>query len=231
VKTELHAAAPGPSAADQARLAELEAELVTLRRMAERGRARQIAPLVAELERERALLVAPRWTPGDVDLEALRPRIAAYVLEMRAAFERAPEERRDAFRALLGNRKMRVFPDAERRFRVEGLFELSLESADARAVGHRASATAGSGGALWHVPADAADAAGCVRAAPAVIPTPCLGSEFPRAGSRSNPPIGRTYFAPLRQPAVEGIEYVGAIFNYNWKSKNLLIKILCCCKI
>jgi hypothetical protein len=36
-------------------------------------------------------------------------------------------------RALLGDRRMRVLSDEERRFRVEGLFELELEeAADAR---------------------------------------------------------------------------------------------------
>jgi len=70
---------------------------------------------------------------------------------MRAAFEGSADARLDAFRALLGDRRMRVFPDPERRFRVEGLFELSLEMADARAAqGHRASAVCGSGGTLWH---------------------------------------------------------------------------------
>jgi hypothetical protein len=53
----------------------------------------------------------------------------------------APEARRAAFRAFLGDRKMRVLPDPEQQFRVEGLFELVLETADARArEGRRASA-------------------------------------------------------------------------------------------
>jgi hypothetical protein len=68
---------------------------------------------------------------------------------MRSAFEGAPEERRAAFRTLLGDRKMKVFPDPERRFRVEGLFELALETTDARdPEGRRASAIIGSGGAI-----------------------------------------------------------------------------------
>ena len=72
------------------------------------------------------------------------------MLEMRSAFEGGPEERRTAFRALLGDRRMRVFRDGERLFRVEGLFELALEATDARASyrGLRASALCGSGGRI-----------------------------------------------------------------------------------
>ena len=67
---------------------------------------------------------------------------------MRAAFEGAPDVRRAAFRALLGNRRMRVRPAAERRFRIEELFELDLEIADARsreASGRLPSVVAGGG--------------------------------------------------------------------------------------
>jgi hypothetical protein len=44
--------------------------------------------------------------------------------------------RRSAFRALLGpDGRMRVYPDAERRFRVEGLFEMALETTAAARAG------------------------------------------------------------------------------------------------
>lgn len=68
------------------------------------------------------------------DLDALRPLVAARAAEMREAFAGAPDSRRDAFRALLGDRRMRVLPDAEHRFRIEGLFELDLETTDARGL-------------------------------------------------------------------------------------------------
>ena len=42
----------------------------------------------------------------------------------------SPDDCRTAFRTLLGYRKMRVFPDEERRFRVDGMLELDLETAD-----------------------------------------------------------------------------------------------------
>ena len=83
-----------------------------------------------------------------MDLDQLRPVIKARVVEMRAAFEGSPDDCRAAFRVLLGDRKMRVFPDAERRFRVEGMLELALETADARAGEPRASAFPGSGGGI-----------------------------------------------------------------------------------
>ena len=104
--------------------------------------------LVADLERERAdfLATSPRAGRG-MDLAALRPMIAARVLEVRSALEGDAEERRTAFRELLGDRRLRVLPDVERRFRLEGLFEFALEARDARNLeGLRASALSGSGG-------------------------------------------------------------------------------------
>ncbi len=70
---------------------------------------------------------------ASIDVESLRPTIEARVVEMRDAFAGAPDAKRAAFRALLGERKMRVLADVERGgFRVEGLFELLLETRDAR---------------------------------------------------------------------------------------------------
>lgn len=43
------------------------------------------------------------------------------------------DARRAAFRALLGGRRLRILADPEQRFRVEGIFELALETTDARA--------------------------------------------------------------------------------------------------
>jgi hypothetical protein len=60
-------------------LEEIEEELATLRRLAERGRAGSVAPRVADLLAERARLTAPRPT-GVVDPGALRPVIEARVL-------------------------------------------------------------------------------------------------------------------------------------------------------
>jgi len=58
----------------------------------------------------------------------------ALVAEIPAALAGSPEHCRAAFRALLGpDGRMRVHSDAERRFRVVGLFELELETIDAPA--------------------------------------------------------------------------------------------------
>jgi hypothetical protein len=63
-----------------------------------------------------------------LDLETLRPCIVERVQEMRSAFEGEPESAREALRTLLGTRPLRVGPDPDRGFRVEGLFILPLET-------------------------------------------------------------------------------------------------------
>jgi len=83
-----------------------------------------------------------------VNLDQLRPVIEAPWARCARRSRGSREDCRAAFRALLCDRKMRVFPDEERRFRVEGMLELALETADARAGEPRASAFTGSGGAL-----------------------------------------------------------------------------------
>jgi hypothetical protein len=60
IRRALNAAGPAPAARD--RLARLDEELATLRRLAERGRAREAGVLIADLGRERAELAAP--APG-----------------------------------------------------------------------------------------------------------------------------------------------------------------------
>ena len=97
------------------------------------GRSGQVAQLAADLDAERATLTTARPAAGgEIDLDAWRPLIEARVREMRDAFDGEHDARRGAFRALLGDRRMRVLPDPGRLFRVEGLFELVLETADAR---------------------------------------------------------------------------------------------------
>jgi hypothetical protein len=69
--------------------------------------------------------LAEPLAPGSEALNpsVLRSLIEARVRDLRGAFEGAPEECWAAFRALLGDRRMRVLPDPGQRFRVEGLFE------------------------------------------------------------------------------------------------------------
>jgi hypothetical protein len=116
------------SASARARLEEIDEELATLRRVAERtGHAERVADLLAELLAERAALTAqaPR-APLDLDVETLRPLVEARVRDLRGAFEAEPEHGRAALRALLAGRRMRVGADAELGFRVEGVFEIDL---------------------------------------------------------------------------------------------------------
>jgi hypothetical protein len=108
---------------------------------------RAVDQLVADLEVERSILTAtPVPQLPSIDFDAMRPIIESRVLEMREALASAPEERRAAFRTFLAGRRMRVFPDEEQRFWVEGLFELCLETPDAQAhegSGRRRSLVAG----------------------------------------------------------------------------------------
>jgi hypothetical protein len=116
-------------------LEEIEGEVATLRRLAARGMGDRVASLVADLEAERQRLAEPpQLAEDDLDPSVLRALVEARVRDLRGAFEGAPEECRAALRALLGGRRMRVLPDPEQRFRVEGLFELSLETTDSRSL-------------------------------------------------------------------------------------------------
>ncbi len=69
---------------------------------------------------------------------------------MREAFAGAPDVKRAAFRGLLGERRrLRVLADAERDgFRVEGLFELALETRNARPESRTGVSTRSSGGGI-----------------------------------------------------------------------------------
>ena len=132
------------------RLPEIAAELSTLRRIASRSsRPSDVARLIAELERERAALIAPRRPFAAIDRDLLQSVVTARVLEMRQAFECSDEDRRGAFRVLLGDRRMRVSGDPERHFKVEGVFELPLDEGDSRPWASRESPIRGSGGVLF----------------------------------------------------------------------------------
>jgi DNA invertase Pin-like site-specific DNA recombinase len=78
----------------------------------------------ADLEAKLAL--AERMAP-EIDQSALQRQIERLALEMRTASSGSPEHAHEAFRALLGDRRMTVHPDPERGFRVEGVFDLDLD--------------------------------------------------------------------------------------------------------
>jgi hypothetical protein len=58
--------------------------------------------------------------------------IEAHVLELRESLAGEPRTARAAFSALLGDRRMSVHADASRTFRVEGVFQVAIESESAR---------------------------------------------------------------------------------------------------
>src|SRR5262249_53923191 len=88
VAEKLDAKTRTPARVHYERLAEIEEELRTLRRLAERGRAREVARLVADLENERAALLAPDAADplAGLDIDSLRPVIELRVTGMREAF-------------------------------------------------------------------------------------------------------------------------------------------------
>jgi len=108
----------------------------------------EAADLFAELEAEPATLHAQLGAapPTSIDAEALR---AERVLELRRALDHSPDRGRSLFLCLLSDRRMRVGADPEHGFRVEGVFDLGLDTGPARVQkGLRAGRAFGSGGLL-----------------------------------------------------------------------------------
>jgi hypothetical protein len=112
--------------ANPSRLREIDHELANLVRLAAAtGDIPEVASAITALKAEAAALrLAAR--PGTLVTKALRRRIIEETLQLRAAFDAAPDEARTALRALLRERRMRVAADQERGWRVEGLFEVPL---------------------------------------------------------------------------------------------------------
>ena len=118
--------------ADGARLAEVNTELRNLIRLAAKlGDLDEHAQLVAELRAERAaierrLARSPSEEPA-FDPDELVALAEEGFADLRATLQGSPVHARAALGSLLGDRRMRVGPDSERGFRVEGLFEWSPE--------------------------------------------------------------------------------------------------------
>jgi len=85
----------------------------------------------AALDAERSRLLDRLAELPVFDPEEIRRAAEARVLALRQALESGPESRA-ALRSLLGNRRLRVGPDPDRGFRVEGLLEVELETRTAR---------------------------------------------------------------------------------------------------
>ncbi len=87
-------------------------------------------------------------TPIELSPRRLMELVKERVLDLRSAFDGEPEGVRAALRALLGDTRMRVGPDPERDFRVEGVFHWSFETQAARPpqeTGRLVSVVAGEG--------------------------------------------------------------------------------------
>jgi DNA invertase Pin-like site-specific DNA recombinase len=114
------------------RLREIDNELENLARfVAKTGKVDAAAALYADLDAERSRLLGRLTEIPVFDPEEILQAAEARVLELREALEHGPESRA-ALRSLLGNRRLRVGPDADRGFRVEGLLEVELETRTTR---------------------------------------------------------------------------------------------------
>ena len=119
---------------DRRRLAQLEVQIERAVDLAiETGGLAAAKRKLQALENERVEVESRLATqPRVPDLASLRPMIEAKVDELRTTLLGAPLQARRGFSALLGDRRMVVHADAERGFRVEGLFRWSLENEHAR---------------------------------------------------------------------------------------------------
>jgi len=139
----------------KARLEEIERELANLRRFAAKtGRIDEAADLHGELDAERRRLHAQlERQPAEPDRDSLRALLAERAAQFQEQLAASPERGRAVLRALFEGRRMRVSPDPERGYRVEGEFGLSLELPETRIArgyeAHRAIRLLGSGGVLW----------------------------------------------------------------------------------
>jgi hypothetical protein len=124
-------------AAKRARAAEVTREIERLVALAARvDGLEEIAGRLEALKREReALAAALRAAELDVDVESLRPVLERRLADLGTALAgRHPELARRALRELLREERLRVGPDPDRGFRIEGTawLSVSLEMGTAR---------------------------------------------------------------------------------------------------
>jgi hypothetical protein len=128
-------------AAANPRLPEIDEELAVLTRLAEDPkREAAVAELIEGLEKERAELLASRAEsepdPIRVDLDRLWEVAEARIRDLRTGLLAGGDKTRAALRSLFGGEPLRVAPDPERKFRVDGCLWLSLaQEKEARADG------------------------------------------------------------------------------------------------
>jgi hypothetical protein len=122
-----HCSAASAPDRDRERLAEVERELERAVDLGIRvgGDVEALARKIDGLKRERANLGRRLQAAQPVDRPVLRARIEALVADLRRVLVSAPAAMRKTFEVLLRDGRMRVLPDAERGYRVEGVFVLS----------------------------------------------------------------------------------------------------------
>jgi hypothetical protein len=108
----------GDTTADRKRLAELGVEIENATRLAVKtGHIDAMARMLEDLDAER--LEIERCLAGSqpivVDRDVLRPVVDRYARDLRAAFDRAPEQGRAVLERLLAGRRMTVHAEPESR--------------------------------------------------------------------------------------------------------------------
>lgn len=138
-------------ARDRARLRDLQTQKLNM------VQALKLAPNVAELavelkrvqEEEDTVRARVQAARARYDEERLEGVLLAQVRQLRQLLEGSPDETRAVLRLLLGDDRLRVRPDPDRGFAVEGLARLTLNTRNARAPGGtRALLEDGSGGGI-----------------------------------------------------------------------------------
>jgi len=125
---------------DRHRLAQIERELENLVRLAAKlGDLDAHTVVLEELRQERdeilrRLRAAPASPLIDFDPDSLRSAVEASVEDLRRPLAGPPDKMRTALRALMGDRRMVVWQDSEKGYRVEGVTGLALEKKTPRPV-------------------------------------------------------------------------------------------------
>ena len=113
--------------AERRRLRELDTEVRNLIDLAARvGALDEAAARIRELQREREILSARLSSTAVPDPEELRRPLERALADLGSALRASPDQAREALRQLLAGRRLRVGPDCQRSFRVEGLLRLEM---------------------------------------------------------------------------------------------------------
>ncbi|HKE11200.1 MAG TPA: hypothetical protein VKE73_06475, partial [Myxococcota bacterium] len=150
-------AAPHTRVPANPRLSEIDEELTVLARLAEDPKRQAlVAELIEGLEEERAEILASSSVtapdPIRVDLDRLWEVAEARILDLRGALLAGGDKTRAALRSLFGGEPLRVTPDPERKFRVDGCLWLSLaQEKEARAEGRPGLLSVVAGGRCMYV--------------------------------------------------------------------------------